>query len=337
MKSMLDAARERMQEVKKAVTSLRVPGEGVALPRAALTDRAIAPDPTATMTKVLKTEVADLPVVLSPELTATGPQPVARLRDAAQGQKLLSRLAVGDESALAEVDLSVPPGYNVQGREWGLGVRGQEYWLVAGGAAAIEWDQLPGYRSLAHTHPYEPIDRQAIRASQMMPADNLAATLAAWLRELGDHLTIGVMPGHLAYIFPSNGDLNSGYTDRVTWTEFVYTPFRIGADGWLSTTQGPTLRVAYGPVVAVLAPDLEATAKGTGKLNQYATFEDIEIACVQYFVAPLTFEADGLPDLSRGYLWATPDKSGTAAYKTQKPTQFWARDQVRQLVREALK
>ena len=84
------------------------------------------------------------------------------IADVAQGHRLLSRLAQGDLSALAEVGVHGMPdafhsdsGQRSAGQiEWGLGrLPNGEVILIRGEAGQVDWGRYPDVVALAHSHP----------------------------------------------------------------------------------------------------------------------------------------------------------------------------------------
>jgi hypothetical protein len=79
-------------------------------------------------------------------------EPVSTVED---GRKILQRLAAGDVSALGDIGVKVPEGFDPQTCEWGLGRTADgELIIVKGAADRIDPNQLPGVELLEHTHPF---------------------------------------------------------------------------------------------------------------------------------------------------------------------------------------
>lgn len=226
------------------------------------------------------------------------PRVVARLQSAEHGRAMLSRLAIGDRSALRESGIISRTAYDTQVHEWGLGRQTATgmYFLVAGGPSMVNWDapRLQGYEAVAHSHPAEPIDRSELVANQLTPRVN--AALQEWTSGMYSSMSISFMPGGLWHLFPSNQDLIASYVAGQP-LEQVYLPYVLTQDGWLSWAPGAAgapLMVEYGPVRAALKPNAEhLVSAGTVDLTNPASMKVMEGNCLQYLYAPLRFVTVG--------------------------------------------
>lgn len=234
------------------------------------------------------------------------PRIVGRLHSAAHGHLVLSRLAVGDQSALIESGIVIRRSYDTRRHEWGLGrdrARGDCY-LIAGGPNMIEWESaaLYGLEPLAHTHPEHPINRAEV-ARDLAPT--LAGALTEWLTQMSG-VPLGFMPGDLWRVFPSNQDLGAAYLGSHQDIEVVYTSYRLGQDGWLSATSGQTINVEYGPVLARLRDDAANIVRRSAViLNDEKSVRRVEADCLMYYWAPITVRAGNKPIIS-GVLQVDP-------------------------------
>ncbi len=270
------------------------------------------------------------------------PRIVGRLLSAAHGHAVLGRLAVGDQSALAEAGVVSRRSYDTRRHEWGLGrdrVHGDCY-LVAGGPNLIDWDSaaLYGLEPLAHTHSEHSINRGEVTRDL---APTLAAALSEWLTQMSG-VPIGFMPGDLWYLFPSNQDLGAAYLGPHQDAAVVYTPFRLGADGWLSAATGPTINVQYGPVLARLRDDAaDLVRRSAVILNDEKSVRRVEADCLLYFWAPITVRAGDRPIIS-GVLQVDPLRGidGRAPqfawFRSQAANGLRSRAQVRILISNLL-
>lgn len=235
-----------------------------------------------------------------------------------EGRVILRRLALGDRPALDVVVEGERGDEDVQAHEWGLASRSGQFWLVSGAEGEIDWSQLPGYRPIAHTHPYRLLRNEAILSGLLVTtiADALNGWAQASSSDPASARILDAMPGALWYLFPSNADLVSGYLGDAG-LQTVYTPYRIGPDGRLSRTEGPALQVDYGPVGAVLSADWTETAKNSPVKDA----GHIERMCLRSFVAPVSFVTEDNITRSQGYLRcqasaasAADSYSGSAAW-----------------------
>lgn len=242
----------------------------------------------------------DTPVLLTGVASAT------------QGHAILGRLAIGDQTAIAAAGLQAVLPYDTQVHEWGLGRDPQSghHFLVRGGPGMVNWGHpdISGLESVAHTHPYQAVDRGAV-AAQLGPT--LAEALAAWL-PCG--LPLGYMPGGLWYLFPSNQDVAAAYYTGHQADELVYTPFRLGNDGWLSRAQGDVITVQFGPVRASLLPTAAQYVKSAktridpdDNNSETNGLKALEQKCLQYLYAPMTVRA-GAVTIAAGVLQVDPLK-----------------------------
>ena len=234
------------------------------------------------------------------------PRIVGRLQSAAHGHQVLSRLAVGDQSALIESGVVVRRSYDTRRHEWALGrdrAHGDCY-LVAGGPNVTDWESaaLYGLEPLAHTHPHHPINRAEVTRDL---APTVAGALSEWLTQMSG-VPLGFMPGDLWYLFPSNQDLAAGYLGAHQDVEVIYAPFRLGSDGWLSATSGPTLNVQFGPVLARLRENAaDIVRRSAVILNDEKSVRRVEADCLMYLWAPMTIRAGEKPLVS-GVLQVDP-------------------------------
>ena len=204
------------------------------------------------------------------------------------------------------------------------------FWLVRGGPNEVKWSVLPDLTAIAHTHPLSrdlkkkavadiapthplshDFDQKAVTdtLADMLGSElgaqltSLGATLGVWLKEV-DILPMQNMPGNMWYLFPSNADLVSSYTTFFEREEIVYTPFRLGGDGWPATSGGgDPLSVTFGPVRARLRANA-ANIIASGK-----DIDSTELASFDVVGAPLTFSGR----ISSGFMTASPGGSGASA------------------------
>lgn len=263
------------------------------------------------------------------------PRIVTRLRSTAHGHAALSRLAAGDHRVLIECGVTVRRPYDTRLHEWGMGRdrAHRDCYLVAGGRHLIDWDHpaLRGLEPLAHTHAQHRIDRAEVGRDL---APTLAGALDEWLVQMAG-VPLGFMPGDLWYLFPSNQDLAAAYGREQQDTETVYTPFRLGPDGWLSTAAGPTVNVRYGPVLARLRDDAADTVRRVGvDLADESSVRRVEEACLMYLWTPITVNAGAAP-IASGVLQIDPVRGieGRAPqfawFRAQSPNGLRSRAQVR--------
>ena len=234
------------------------------------------------------------------------PRIVGRLQSAAHGHLILSRLAAGDQSALIESGIVIRRSYDTRRHEWGLGRDRStgECYLIAGGPNMIDWEcaALYGLEALAHTHPQHPINRAEVTRDL---APTVAGALTEWLTQMSG-VPLGFMPGDLWYLFPSNQDLAAGYHGSHQDIEVIYTPYRLGPDGWLSAAAGPAISVQYGPVLARLRDDAAAIVRRSAViLNDEKSVRRVEADCLMYYWAPITVRAGDKPIVS-GVLQVDP-------------------------------
>ena len=189
----------------------------------------------------------------SKEATDDVPLPIGRhLKEEAEGQHILRRLAQGDETALRELGVKFPSDYELQSHEWGLGYDKDEemYVIVRGGPGMVNWPLLENVDGIAHTHPQPKDHPKLIDYSQ----DSMPELKVIDAFEQTSLVGIdGVFTGTYNSVLPSNSDLNASYTTYTTKPEMLYTPFRINDGGFFSTEpKDPLVSVEYGPVVATL-------------------------------------------------------------------------------------
>lgn len=78
-----------------------------------------------------------------------------RLGSAAEGHAILRRLADGDATALQTLGVQgVPPDFNPQVSEWGLGEFNGKFIIIKGNSLSVDWAPFPTVTPLAHSHPY---------------------------------------------------------------------------------------------------------------------------------------------------------------------------------------
>ncbi len=234
------------------------------------------------------------------------PRIVGRLQSAEHGHLVLSRLAAGDQSALIESGVVIRRAYDTRRHEWGVGRDRStgDCYLIAGGPNMIDWESaaLYGLEPLAHTHAHHPINRAEVTRDL---APTLAGALNEWLTQMSG-VPLGFMPGDLWYLFPSNHDLNAAYLGARQDTEVIYTPFRLGADGWLSASAGPPINVEYGPVLARLRDDAANIVRRSAViLNDEKSVRRVEADCLMYYWAPMTIRAGNRPIIA-GVLQVDP-------------------------------
>ena len=143
------------------------------------------------------------------------------------------------------------------------------------------------------------------------------------------------MPGHLWYLFPSNGDLVSGFTDRILRPEILYTPFRLGSDGWISDKEGATIRVHYGPV----RTGLNCTEKQLDEAKRDGVPAHSVQSQYAFYEAPMVIGA-GTRRIDQGYLRADPTSKDNeiAFYSTQPgPGLRYTRDEFDAYLADRLK
>jgi hypothetical protein len=274
------------------------------------------------------------------------PRAIVQFDSEQQGLRILGRLAIGDATALRDCGLEPEGEYDTQVHEWGMGRdRDGVFWLVRGGRGEINWGSLPKMTAVAHTHPndtpfnkQEVIDNLASWLQQPLqgPLRSLADALNAWRDDPG-YPTIGFMPGKMWYLFPSDADLVSAYTAFSKSPEAIYSPYRLGSDGWPSQTDGPPLGVACGPVRVQLKKT--AAADIVDLLMARKSVEDVENACITLFLAPVMFTSQ----ISQGFLTCPPlaggmggtiERTGMVYIRQLDPQiNLWTRHQLQQLIK----
>ena len=283
------------------------------------------------------------------EATDGRPRVLTRMRDRSHGLSMLSRLAVGDRTVLQEAGLSAPSTYDTQLHEWALGWRGADrsYYLVSGGPTKVDWDgsALAGLQAVAHTHALRAVDRDAVDEGPPTSGTpgrrmKVADALSRWQRHFA--LPIGAMPGDLWYLFPSNHDIGAVYQAAQSISEFVYTPFRLGPDGWLSREHGQTISVQYGPVTAALRSNAAELVRALPQddLRAEAGLAAAEKAVVQYLWSPVKFRNGDIifgggwmqVDPARGLGGRAPE---LAWFRESGPSGAMSRADVRAFVRRA--
>lgn len=266
------------------------------------------------------------------------PRIIARLRSAVHGHAVLARLAMGDQSALIETGVLARRPYDTRRHEWGMGrdrVHGDCY-LIVGGPNLVDWRHpaLRGLEPLAHTHAEHSVNRGEVGRDL---APTVAAALDEWLVQMSG-VPLGFMPGDLWYLFPSNQDLGAAYAQEYQEAETAYTPFRLGPDGWLSATAGPTVNVQYGPVLGRLRDDAAEIVRRVGvDLEDESSVRRAEEACLMYLWAPITFRAGEEPIVS-GVLQVDPVRGidgrfpQFAWFRPQSPNGLRSRAQIRMFI-----
>lgn len=249
-------------------------------------------------------------VVLTSPASASdaNPRVLAQLRDLEQSLDILSRLALGDQSALAVAGVQIKDTYDTQAHEWAIGRdRGDRTtcYLIAGGPGQVDWEHpaLTGLASIAHSHPFVPTDRKDFTPNtgpQVLP------TLTKGLTTTTGKQIVPALAGDLWYLFPSNQDLVAGYVGDFDRPEVVYSPYRLAPDGRLSRTQGDWLYVKYGPVSATLMPKAEDVIRSSPlNAGTDANVKAIESSCFQYVWCEVEFFA-GRKSVLRGFMQAAP-------------------------------
>lgn len=245
----------------------------------------------------------------STQASDTNPRVLARLKDLRQSLDILSRLAIGDQTALADAGIRTQGAYATQAHEWAIGRdRGDRAtcYLIAGGPGEVDWSHpaLAGLASIAHSHPFAPADRKQFAPT----AGPFVQTLTTWMTTTPKR-AIPLMPDDLWYLFPSNQDLVAGYVGDFGRPEVVYSPYRLAPGGRLSRTQGDAVSVKYGPVLATLIPNADTTILGSGAdAGTPAGLKAIEASCIQHVWCALEFFA-GPTSILTGFMHAAPKDS----------------------------
>jgi hypothetical protein len=148
--------------------------------------------------------------VLTPSKTL---QVVGEPASLAEGHDLMRRLAAGDPSALAQFGMAASVATDEM--EWGLGqMPDGRVLLVSGEAGAVDFDQVPGLKALAHTHP-----RVLDGEQRDLTSAKSGGVDAAHLIEKGP------FADKVAFL-PSYGDLayfaENGITEHVVYTPYVH-------------------------------------------------------------------------------------------------------------------
>lgn len=265
---------------------------------------------------------AFVPAVLTDPRQAhdKNPRVLARLTDLEQGLRILSRLAIGDQSALADAGVETTGAYDTQAHEWAIGRdRGDRTtcYLIAGGPSRVDWSQqvLKGLVSIAHSHPFVPSDRTAFTPNAASSVLQALTTVPATARG-GSKLNIPLMQDDLGYLFPSNQDLAAAYRGDFERPEVVYSPYRLAPDGRLSRTEGGNISVKYGPVLATLIPAVETSAASAPPLpgSDLGT-EAAESLWINFFWCAVEFFADHRSILT-GTMQAAPKRAPKSTDRT---------------------
>lgn len=235
------------------------------------------------------------------------PRVLAKLTDMRQSLGIISQLALGDQTALAQAGVETRGAYDTQAHEWAIGRdRGDPlaYYLIAGGPGEVNWTHaaLTGLESVAHSHPFVPGDR-----SQFVPdaGPQVVQTLTTWMTTNAKQ-PIPLMPDDLWYLFPSNQDLVAGYVGDFKRSEVVYSPYQLAPDGRLSRVDGGGISVKYGPVLATLNARADAIIKDS-RLDAAtdAGVKAIAASCIEHVWCALGFLAGHAPILT-GFMHAAP-------------------------------
>jgi hypothetical protein len=158
--------------------------------------------------------------------TAAGLDVIGTVPTAAEGHEIMRRLAAGDATALEP--FGVPASGPTDQVEWGLGqMPDGTVHLVRGRSGDVDFDQIPGMKALAHSHPF--VKDGASRALK-------AATTAQGVAV--DALIRGNMRDRVHFL-PSTGDLGYFALGGVQ-THIVYTPYVHLGDGRIGNPTGDT-------------------------------------------------------------------------------------------------
>jgi hypothetical protein len=151
---------------------------------------------------------------------------IGTVPSAAEGHEIMRRLAAGDATALEP--FGVPASGPTDQVEWGLGqMPDGTVHLVRGRSGDVDFDQIPGMKALAHSHPF--VKDGASRALK-------AATTAQGVAV--DALLRGDMKDRVHFL-PSTGDLGYFALNGVQ-THIVYTPYVHLGDGRVGNPTGDT-------------------------------------------------------------------------------------------------
>jgi hypothetical protein len=162
----------------------------------------------------------------APRAPTAGLDVIGTVPSAAEGHEIMRRLAAGDATALEP--FGVPATGPTDQVEWGLGqMPDGTVHLVRGRSGDVDFDQIPGMKALAHSHPF--VKDGASRALK-------AATTAQGVAV--DALIRGDMRDRVHFL-PSTGDLGYFALGGVQ-THIVYTPYvHLGA-GRIGNPTGDT-------------------------------------------------------------------------------------------------
>ncbi len=144
---------------------------------------------------------------------------VAYVRSVADGERLLRRLAAGDEAAVAELGIDLK-GAKSSDLEWALGKQWDgKVVVVAGARQHVDWGKLPHIEPVAHSHPATPENR-------------LVGKEGTGLVSLDEVLTDRSLRADRLHLLPSPGDL-AFLSARGIQDHRVVTPFRYRGEGKL--------------------------------------------------------------------------------------------------------
>jgi hypothetical protein len=162
----------------------------------------------------------------APRVPTTGVDVIGTVATAAEGHEIMRRLAAGDATALEAFGATATgPTDQV---EWGLGqMPDGSIHLVRGQSGDVDFDQIPGMKALAHSHPFIKDGKsRALKAATT--ADGVAI----------DSLMRGKMEDKVHFL-PSTGDLGYFALNGVS-AHIVYTPYVHLGDGRVGNPTGDT-------------------------------------------------------------------------------------------------
>jgi hypothetical protein len=216
-------------------------------------------------------------------------RPVGEIGSEEAGHALLRRLAAGDRTALAGLQVELPEDLATNDIEWGLGrTEDGRIIVILGGPKDVNWAGLPGVVALAHSHPFS-----AEGALQSVDDSGSLALDALIARENND----------LIRLLPSAADIRFCARRQIAGHQ-VHTPFIHVGDGKIANP-GPGVD---GPTVTFVI--VEASYDGRFGGPEGAPAYRAKILATDGDRVLGTFEIQGLPHLGMVTAKALPVTRG---------------------------